>query len=135
MIRPIILLLISGSLILFSCTSSPKSETRTDLQSDSLPNDFLDFLDEFHSDLDFQKAHIQWPLEGLPPMMDSSYVEGSFRWTADNWVMHHDFDEIMKNSNRSFPYSEMMLSSNRSCISIAQWQWSEDSRNKMTLGI
>lgn len=96
--RIIALIILAFSLFLFSCTSGQKSNTAEMEQSLILPDDFLDFLDEFHGDIDFQKAHIQWPLEGIPTMMDSSYVEGTYRWSEEQWIMHHDFDE----SNEEF---------------------------------
>ncbi len=80
---------------MISCSTSPKVESDDSVQSVVLPDDFLYFLDDFHSDVDFQKAHIQWPLQGLPTLMNSSdttLVKDSYRWTKDNWIMHQDFD-------------------------------------------
>ena len=91
--RLIAIFIITGSLFLFSCANSPKPDTTQTKRSVTLPDDFWDFLDEFHGDIEFQKAHIQWPLEGLPSMMDSSYVEETYRWSEQDWIMHHDFDE------------------------------------------
>ncbi len=88
------LIFIIGALFIFSCTSKPKPSSRVAQHSVVLPGDFLDFLDEFHTDIDFQKSHIIWPLQGLPTMMDSSYVEGSYRWTQKDWVMHQEFDDL-----------------------------------------
>ncbi len=94
--RLIILFTLSGSLFLISCSNTPKAESEVTEQSLDLPDDFLDFLDEFHSDVDFQKAHIQWPLQGLPTLMngsDTTLVEDAYRWTKEDWIMHQDFNE------------------------------------------
>ena len=107
MTRLIISLIIS-SLTLTSCSNNPKSEVNNSHQSVVLPDSFSDFLDEFHSDEAFQKAHIQWPLQGLPTLMndgDSISVDGSFRWTEEEWVMHHEFDE----NNEEFEQTYTMV--------------------------
>jgi len=105
MTRLIISLIFSGSLILGSCTNSPKSNPNNTHYAIDVPDDFIYFLDEFHSDTVFQKAHIQWPLQGLPTWMngnDTTIVDDSFRWTEDNWVMHRDFDQDNEEFEQKF---------------------------------
>ena len=106
--RLIILFLASSALFLGSCSNGSKSEASTSNQSEVLPDDFWDFLDEFHTDVEFQKAHIQWPLQGIPTLMDSrdsTLVTETYRWIADEWIMHHDFDE----SNEEFELNYSMV--------------------------
>jgi hypothetical protein len=53
---------------------------------------FDDFYRQFHSDSTYQMAHILFPMEGIPPMADSTFVESAFRWTEENWSIHRAFD-------------------------------------------
>lgn len=80
-------------LAMISCNTTPKAETESvpDLEV-VLPDDFVDFLDEFHSDKTFQLAHIRFPLQGAPSMIVDSIDTTTFRWQADEWVMHKGFD-------------------------------------------
>lgn len=77
-----------------SCNSTPKTDTDTTVEDVSVdvPYDFIQFLDEFHTDEDFQLAHIRFPLQGAPSMIVDSIDTATFRWEADNWVMHKGFD-------------------------------------------
>lgn len=81
------LLLLLGS----SCNSVINNQ---DVQSEViLPNGFEDFLAKFHADKEFQLAHIQFPLQGLPTMMKESQADlEGFTWEKENWIMHHEFD-------------------------------------------
>lgn len=77
------LMLITGALIL-SCS-------RPDEQPDV--NDFETFYDRFHSNPDYQMAHISFPLEGLPSNADAETIaSGDFRWEAEDWQLHQPFD-------------------------------------------
>ena len=108
--RTIIFFFLAGSILLSSCANEQKTTTAETSQSVVLPDGFLDFLDEFHSDINYQKAHIQWPLEGVPSMIDSSYVKGEFRWSQDDWVMHNDFDEDNEEFEQKFTlFGENMI--------------------------
>jgi len=105
MSRVIILFLISGILISSACNNTPDTSSEAEMTSIDLPNDFVDFLDSFHSSSDFQKSHIQWPLQGLPPMMDDSDTTlnlTTFRWTPDDWVMHVGFSEDNEEYEQSY---------------------------------
>lgn len=58
-----------------------------------LPTDFLVFYTQFHSDSSYQMEHIDFPLEGLPELADSSILEeGNFYWKKEEWKMHKNFD-------------------------------------------
>lgn len=39
------------------------------------------FYDRFHTDMEFQKTRIQFPLAG-----GSAQMEGTIPWTKDNWI-------------------------------------------------
>lgn len=75
-----------------------------------LPDDFLDFLDQFHTDEDYQMAHIRWPLQGVPTMIEDSIDVATFRWTKDDWVMHKGFDTDNAEFEQSFkPFGDDMI--------------------------
>jgi len=100
--------------VLLSCNNSSKADSSgTDEipESAELPVDFLNFLDEFHGDEEFQLAHIRFPLQGLPSMMDESSSDmGQYRWTKDDWVMHKGFDQDNEEFEQSFKlYGEDMV--------------------------
>jgi hypothetical protein len=78
-----------------SCKNKQSKEVKEPVMSSeetqSLPADFLDFYKKFHSDSTYQMAHIQFPLQGYPTQVDNDttvFVEESFRWQADKWIMH-----------------------------------------------
>ncbi|MEM1322889.1 MAG: hypothetical protein AAGG75_21670 [Bacteroidota bacterium] len=57
--------------------------------------DFEQFYQQFHSDSTYQLAHILFPLEGIPPSADSlTLVQGGFRWQANEWTLHREFDDM-----------------------------------------
>ena len=62
--------------------------------SNNLPADFEQFYEAFHGDSVFQLAHIMFPLEGLPPNVDSTTMAGNFRWQKENWVLHRPFNAM-----------------------------------------
>ncbi|MEO1627576.1 MAG: hypothetical protein AAFV25_20665 [Bacteroidota bacterium] len=64
-------------------------------EATSIPPDFFQFYTRFHEDSSYQLSHIRFPLQGLPPNVDSlTLVSGQFRWTADNWTVHKPFDTM-----------------------------------------
>lgn len=111
--RLIILTILLSTFFLSSCSNNPNSDTSDRVQSVVLPDDFIEFLEAFHADLDFQKSHIQWPLQGIPSMMDSrdtTLETSTFRWQQDNWVMHHDFLEDNDEFEQTYSvFSEDMI--------------------------
>lgn len=77
------LLFLSASLLLLSlaCRRSPDYR------------DFVAFYERFHADSVFQKAHVQFPLAGLPDNADSTLLRnGHFQWEAATWKIHRSID-------------------------------------------
>ena len=58
----------------------------------SRPMSFEDFYERFHSDSTYQMDHILFPMDGIPPMADSTFNEAEFQWTMENWRLHRAFD-------------------------------------------
>jgi hypothetical protein len=84
-------------LILSNCkqkTTDPVTkETDTEQAVDTLPDDFVEFYDRFHSDSAYQVSRILFPLEGLPNSeTDTDTVPTErFFWQRDEWVIHNKF--------------------------------------------
>ena len=93
----------------FMACRKPLTLTSNQTEAAVLPADFDTFYEKFHEDSLYQLAHIQFPLSGLPLNVDSlTQVSGSFRWSADNWLMHHDPIGEDKNIGRTFSFSPIM---------------------------
>ena len=78
-ILPIVMLL----LILTSCGDSTP-ENAVNAANEELPLDFVNFYEIFHTDSVFQKKHIVFPLQGVPPI-DSQTMDqvSAFMWPAN----------------------------------------------------
>ncbi|HKK75309.1 MAG TPA: hypothetical protein VJ953_09570 [Saprospiraceae bacterium] len=74
----------------FSCQSSPPQEN-LNLGEDLA--DFENFYHRFHADEDFQRAHIPFPIKGVPDNAANKpdYNE-NFTWTEENWVINKPID-------------------------------------------
>jgi hypothetical protein len=73
--------------------------------------DFVAFYERFHEDSLFQMRHIIFPLQGLPPEVDSATLaEQHFRWERDNWVMHRPLPVEGGEFTREFvPYTDDLI--------------------------
>lgn len=72
-------------LLAFSCKNKPKVTT----DNAKIDNDFEEFYHKFHTDTAYQKAHIQFPLPGIPSFADSvDLVSKDYYWDKDLWVYH-----------------------------------------------
>ncbi len=69
--------------LVFACKSEPQQTVEEPLFKKEIPQDFLDFYDRFHNDLDYQLDHIVFPLR------ESS---DSTLWHRSEWDMHKPFD-------------------------------------------
>lgn len=90
--------------IIASC--KPQLQEANDTNVD-LPMDFQIFLEQFHSDSLYQINHINFPLQGIPTMMDSLYDASGYHWAKGDWVMHKGFD-----ANEEFEQSFTLFTEN-----------------------
>ncbi|MEM1327705.1 MAG: hypothetical protein AAGI23_17215 [Bacteroidota bacterium] len=86
--------LLFALLFLSACnTDSTTTETTTDTEAESVDvvlADFNTFYDQFHEDSTYQKAHILFPIQGIPSNADSlTLADRNFRWTEENWVVQN----------------------------------------------
>jgi hypothetical protein len=88
-------ILIITVIALSSCKKNQKTEVKEPAlsaeETQTLPPDFMDFYKKFHSDSLYQMTHIQFPLQGYPTQVDNDttvYIDESYRWLADKWIMH-----------------------------------------------
>lgn len=66
-------------------------------------SDFAAFYERFHRDSLYQMEHIPFPIDGVPTYVDREGEDLSgFRWTAENWVMHRDFNFKGSEFNQTF---------------------------------
>lgn len=82
-----------STLFLASC-NKPNPEVSNDAEvSSSLPEDFYEFYDQFHSDSVFQMSHIIFPIKGDPsdPIINQ-----------DEWILHKPFDSMNGTFERDF---------------------------------
>ena len=88
--------------ILFNASCKNKvtpTETETDTiieqPGDTLPGDFADFYDRFHTDSVYQLEHIVFPLEGLPHSEGDHDTIRSQRhyWQRADWKKHNHFND------------------------------------------
>ena len=90
------------SLLLSNCKRGPvetKDETEEMTSDtamiDTLPAEFVEFYDRFHTDSQFQMDHIVFPLEGLPNSgaePDTVMPERYF-WQREDWKLHNHFTD------------------------------------------
>ncbi|MCB0704512.1 MAG: hypothetical protein KDC34_04355 [Saprospiraceae bacterium] len=74
-------------------------------------NDFYAFYQRFHADTVYQKAHIIFPLKGLPREVDSAtYARDDFFWQKEDWVVHKPFDFELSEFEREIkPFGPNMI--------------------------
>ncbi len=96
------------ALLLAAC-GLQQSDDGQELQQ-QLPPDFVAFYERFHQDSAFQMAHIAFPLEGLPPEVDSATLAaGTYRWTPENWTLHRPFDPESGFERTFVVYNDRMI--------------------------
>lgn len=63
--------------------------------ADTLPDDFVEFYNAFHTDSQYQMDHIIFPLEGLPHAETTSdtVTTQRFFWQRDDWKKHNHFTD------------------------------------------
>jgi hypothetical protein len=105
-------MLLCLGLYLASCKGKANinnEETGHDLDSPGneseaqLPEDFSEFYEQFHTDEEYQVAHIIWPLRGLPDNADSVIVaEDNYYYQKEDWIMHHKLNDPENNFEQYF---------------------------------
>ena len=76
--------------ILFVGCKQARQEQSTEIVR--LPEAFLNFYENFHTDSVFQLNHIIFPLSGRPSHRDTSLKDENFYWQKENWKLHRPFD-------------------------------------------
>jgi len=93
--------------IFISIVSCKNKETKEEVEINvpaiSESADFQDFYNKFSADSLFQLEHIVFPLEGMKSQKDSLDIpDPAFRWTLENWVIHHAYDDMNGTYIREF---------------------------------
>ena len=72
-----------------------ENEPSEEAVPDTLPDDFVEFYDKFHTDSAYQLEHIIFPLEGLPDALEISDTVASqrFFWQKKDWKLHSHFKD------------------------------------------
>ncbi|RMD68389.1 MAG: DUF4348 domain-containing protein [Bacteroidetes bacterium] len=103
----------SGAVVLIAFLLAACRQQQADTDQpmpQQLPPDFVAFYERFHQDSAFQMAHIAFPLEGLPPEVDSATLAaGTFRWTPENWTLHRPFDPDSGFERTFVVYNDRMI--------------------------
>jgi hypothetical protein len=86
--------------VLITESCKPKGATPEVIQeeeqvADTLPADFVEFYDKFHTDSLYQMNHIIFPLEGLPNSLgDGDTISTQrFFWKREEWKRHNHFTD------------------------------------------
>ncbi|MBP7822100.1 MAG: hypothetical protein KA010_04200 [Saprospiraceae bacterium] len=91
------------ALSLFVSCKGTKKDADTQIVMSKLPQDFIEFMEKFHTDSAYQMEHITFPLQGLPMAADSVEMgDGQFRWQKNDWTLHKPFDTAANEFNREF---------------------------------
>jgi hypothetical protein len=103
------LLLIGLGALLFHCRRTTGSESTAPMEVPEGYQAFAEFYQRFHEDSLYQMEHIIFPIQGLPPKVDSATLaRNDFRWHKEDWKMHRPIE--VDDFNRTFiPYGEDLI--------------------------
>ncbi len=93
--------------ILFFYTKDKMNKTANSVEtaayedSNGMPEDFLEFYNQFHEDSLFQLEHISFPLKGFKVIEETGGGEAHSYMKAD-WKIHKPFDDMGGTFSRSF---------------------------------
>jgi hypothetical protein len=68
----------------------------------SLPEDFHDFYNKYHTDSTFQMSRTIFPLKGIAKSSDTSKIAENILWQKDEWRLHKPFDNQGGTFERTF---------------------------------
>ena len=99
------LLYLSLALVLSASSCKQADSNATQEQTEAhvgaeMPEDFLAFYDNFHTDSVFQMEHIQFPLQGITADTLQDMRPTTIKWQADEWLTHRPFDDMGGTFNR-----------------------------------
>ncbi len=85
-------------LVCTHCKPKPDLPVNTPVEeqvADTLPSDFVEFYDKFHTDSLYQMEHILFPLEGLPNSLGDGDTTSTnrFFWKREEWKKHNHFTD------------------------------------------
>ncbi len=95
-------MLILGLGLLISCKNQaePPDANPEQLESDSLPQSFLEFYERFHKDSLYQLDHILFPLESKVYESKDEYYDRF--WDRENWKTHQALDKNQEGFERKY---------------------------------
>lgn len=98
------LFLFSLTIITISCKNRTPGQMEKAAELSDLPQDFLAFYQQFHSDSAYQMAHIDWPLKGEKMERNDSTANKRVltEWEPETWTMFHLPDLTDVGLKRSF---------------------------------
>lgn len=68
-----------------------------------IPEDFISFYNQFHTDTAYQLQHILFPLQGIPSLKAGDDITGMQWWfEKDGWKYHKPFNDMDGTYTRSF---------------------------------
>jgi len=100
-----ILFAVSCIFVFYKKISSDKVTYVTNVEpvvENSLPADFHDFYNKFHTDSVFQMSRISFPLTGVAQEGDSVLVIVEKSWKPEEWKIHKPFDNQNGTFERTF---------------------------------
>lgn len=115
LIRAIAVLLTISFAFVFYKKMNPKQQENTVAKTEqeaesSLPSDFHDFYNRFHTDSIFQMSRIIFPLTGVAQEGDSIRVIVNKQWQAEDWKLHKPFDNHGGTFERTFTNENGIIS-------------------------
>ena len=98
--------LIAGLILwttMMGCKDKSSVDDSMDVVTVEIPEDFLTFYNQFHTDTLFQVEHINFPLAGLPSLDPQEDISGTtFWWERDGWKYHRPFNDMDGTYSRTF---------------------------------
>ena len=105
----LLVILIFSFLLFTQCKSPDNKETVTQ----SLPEDFRSFYNQFHTDSVFQIQHITFPLDGIKKANDGpADILVAIKWQKNGWDLHKPFNDHNGTFERRFSIVGLIIIEN-----------------------